>query len=356
MKLPRRGTRIVAFTTTAVVALGAAAVAEDVPVTTAVVNGMRGLAVTGVSAGAPVGTASLAFSTSTTQAPFGVVVTDLLYERKGYSVNATLSNLYKLGATGVSCDAEIPSAAFHVTYATKPSVTDIKAVVDPVLTFVDSDLNEDLLGLNTLLTDAVNLLGSTLTVTVDNVDAIIQEVATATALMTVSDGATSAFADPAAHPDCASSGATPPSSVLLQSGAPATLDAAQLDGIRNSLFDLANGADSTLTAAEAVGYGLLPTGSDLPGGDLYEATKAEILLVLQTNSLDGLVSATELETITGLVVSDLLATVTDLVTSLIGQSGVYPNLPVLNINRDPLVYGDPTTGTYHGVMTVTLSE
>lgn len=358
MKLPRRAARIVAFTTTAVVALGAAAVAQEaVPVTVAVVNGMRGLTVTGVNTGgtAPLGTPSLAFGANATQAPFGLVVTDLLYDRKGYTVDAQLSNLYKLGASGVSCDASIPSAAFNVTYATKPSVTDIKAVLDPVLTFHDADLNEDLGGLNTLLTDAVAALGTTLTVTVDNVDAIIQEVATTTALMAISDGSAAAFTDASEHPDCQGSGANTPTTVPLQTGAPTTLDASQLTALRNSLFNAADANTSaTLTAAETVTAGLLPTGSDQPGGDLYEATKAEILLVLQANSLDGLVSATELETITGRVVTDLLAAATDLVTSLIGQSGVYPNLPILNLDRTK--DGDPTTGTYHGVMTVTLTD
>lgn len=357
MKLPRRPvTRVIALATAVVVVGGAAAVADTVPVTHSVVNGFRSLAVTGANG---TGTPSLAFNSTTTSAPFGIVVSDLMYERKGYSVNAVLSNLYKLEANGINCNAAIPSTAFDVTFDPVPTQGDVKAVLDTTLTFAEESIKEELLLADPTLGSVLSAITGDMPVTVSNVKGVVQEVVPsfATPLITVgNNGLGGSFTAQAAHPGCVGSGATPPTSVGLQTGTKNDPTAAELTALHTSVFNGANTSTAeALTVAEAIAAGLLPANADGSGGTLYEATKTTVKAAIDAQStLVGLVSEAELVTTTGYVVDELLATSGQLVLDLIGQTGVYTNLPKLNL--DTSKDGDPTTGAYHGVMTVTLVD
>lgn len=363
MKLPRRPLkRVIALTSAVAIIGGAAAIAETVPVTVAVVNGSRSLTVTGSDGTLPVGTPSLAFSGTGTKAPFGVVVTDALYDRKGYTVSATLSNLYKLDTAstgGVNCNAAIPASAFDITFDTRPPVSALKAVVDTLIDFEDDDIVGEVTTVDSTLAAILTTVGvTTIPVTVADVIAAAQEVDASgltTLLMGVTDGAGGTFTGQASHPTCLKpAGAI--TSVPLQVGTPNNPTLAEIDALRDTLYTSVTGdLAADLTSTTALAEGLIPPGSDLPGGDMYEKTKLAVDAALDgILALAGEVTEEELDAITALVVDDLVAQLADLALTLIGQSGVYPNLPELNL--DTAKAGDPTTGTYHGVMTVTLLD
>lgn len=360
MKIPQRPlARVIALTTAVVVVGGAAAVADTVPVTHSVVNGFRSLAVTGSNGTAPVGPPSLTFNSTTASAPFGIVVSDLMYERKGYSVNAVLSNLYKLDADGINCNAAIPSTAFGVTFDPVPTQGAVKAVLDTTLTFVEESIKEELLAADPMLSSVLSAITGDLPVTVPGVKGVVQEVVPsfATPLISVgNDGLGGSFTAQSEHPGCVGSGAASPTSVGLQTGAKNDPTALELTALHADIFDGANTSTTeALTVAEAMAAGLLPTGADSTGGTLFEATKTAVKAVIDAEStLVGLVSDAELLATTDAVVDGLLATSGQLVLDLIGQTGVYTNLPKLNL--DTAKAGDPTTGAYHGVMTVTLVD
>lgn len=328
--------------------LGGAAMADSstVPITLGVVNGSRALHVTGVDGAAATGPATLSFGPDRLSAPFGVVVTDVAYDRAGYDVSATLSNLYKLGADGVHvCEASVPATGFSIDFLTPSSrLAGTEAVVEPFLTFTDTDLTSDLLALFPALS-----LTETLTVSVEDVAGLVQDGLDSTeVLMGVSDGTVGdAFATAASHPTCGGGSATP-DSVVLQSGAPASPD---LSTVTTAVFDGA-ATDTVLTPTEAITGGLLPTGSDVEGGHLWEATRSALAIVLADAGITLVDS--ELDSLTDAVVPDLVAGATDLVLSLIGQTGVYTNLPSLQLSESAV--SDATTGLYHGVMTVTIVD
>lgn len=328
--------------------LGGAAMADtsSVPLTLGVVNGSRTLQVTGADGAAATGPASLSFGPNRLSSPFGVVVTDLTYDRAGYDVSATLSNLYKLGADGThDCAASVAATGFSVGFTDPTSrLAGVQAVAEPFLTFRDTDITEDLLGLG-----LVSSLSSTLSVTVESVAGLVQDsLDTTEILMNVTDGtAGDSFSAAAAHPSCGG-GAGTPDSVVLQSGAPASPD---LSGLTGSVFSGA-AIDTVLTPTEAITGGLLPTGANVNGGHLWEATRSALAVVLADAGITLLDS--ELDTLTDAVVADLVAAASDLVLSLIGQTGVYTNLPSLQLSETAVA--NATTGLYHGVMTVTIVD
>lgn len=357
MKLPRRPLKRVATLTTAVVVVaGAAAIADTstVDVTLGVVNGERSLAVTGVDGlGAPVGAPNLAFGSTSTSAPFGVVVTDLAYKRTGYSVSATLSDLHRLSTTGVvdcTAGAEVPSDAVSVSFDALPGVTDVFAQVEPFLTYTDDAADN----VNSLLTLSL----ASLPVTVADFAGFVQELdASGLTLMTVTDGAGGTFTASDDHPDCGTGAAG--TAVALQDGATAE---PSLSGLTTTLFDSIESdvdADAVIDVAETLAADVLPDTADdagtvtSDGGILWEATRDALTVVLADAGIT--ITDPQLVSLTTDVVADLkVASTLDLALSLVGQSGVYPNLPVLNIDRAKTE--GKASGLYHGVMTVTLVD
>lgn len=310
-------------------------------VSVAVVNGLRSLNVTGTSpvSGLPVpgtGPAALALGPTATQAPFGVVVSDLQYSRVGYDVAATLSDLYKVdpaAAGGYDCATKLESSQFAVNYANLLANSGAKALVDPVLTFTGTvPINLSLL---------TGLLSGTPTVPVQGV---VQDVTTSLSMMGVTNGVGGAFTNQGAHPVCGLA-ATTPTSVPLQAGTPQNPD---LTGLASQLLDLANGSDTVLTLTEAVTAGLLPPEADDIGGPVWTSLRSTLqaldlasplATILNLNGLTDSVFAT-------------LSTTAAPVLNLVGQTGVYQNVPNLVLTPNSAT----PAGVYRGSMLVTLTD
>lgn len=355
--------RVLGLTVASVVLAAATALADTatVPVSLGVVNGARVLQVTGTdTAGLPAGPAAFAFGPNTTSAPFGVVVSDAMYERTGYEVTATLSDLIMVDEdTGdLRCGTTVPAGALEVLHAAALDPADVDGVVESLLTFHAEDIRADVDGALTGVGAVLDVtLPSVMPVTVPSVPGAVQDLSSLPGavvddltFMTVSGGLGGPFADAAVHPRCPGSGDATATAVPLQDGTPNTPD---LTAVRTAIFDAA-ATDTSLDAPEAIAAGLLPPGSDVPGGVLYEATKSAIAQSLAEAGIDGAVIESIIDTVTGSVIDDLTATTTDLVLDLIGQTGVYANVPTLSV--DPEQVSDAATGLYHGVMTVTLVD
>lgn len=353
MKLPRsRATRLAALTVASLVAVGAGAVADTLSVNLLSVNGTRMLHLTGASLAGP---ATLSFnSTTALSAPFGVVVTDAAYARRGYDVEATLSNLYPLGADGnLACTADpVPSGAFALDPGSSVSTTDPAALVQSVLTFTDDDIVanvNDILGTGTLT--------GTIALTPAPVTGLLRELSETEldglSLMTVTPGANVVtLTAPDAHPGCpaqAPAEGAPITAVPLQGAETATPD---LSALATSALGTAAGGDAVLTPTEAIANEHLPANAVTPNeGDLWHATRQALVATLDS-AVQLLLGSDGLDTLTTSVVADLEAT--SLVFDLVGQTGVYASVPSLDFAPDAA--GDPKTGLYHGVMTVTLTD
>lgn len=317
------------------------------PVTLANVQGQRVLQVTGSDL---TGHASLAFGQNTTEAPFGVIVTDIAHSRTGYDVEATLSDLYKIDpakTNGFDCTEAVASSSFSVGFGAVPVFDpEIAATLESLLTFTGETAN---------LTGGVFTLLDTLgidEVTAD-VQGVVTDLASSVPLMNVSDGDNTstgpAFTNPAAH-DCDPTPGATPSSRFLQTGDTASVAASTFVSDFFDLLDGADGstADNIATVAEVIDAGILPAGADESGGQLYEATKAELESLLAGAELGTL----SLDDITAAVVDVMTTLETDIVLDLVGQSGIYANVPKLIYDPDP----NAVTGLYHGTMTVTLTD
>lgn len=341
-------------------AAGAFADTSTVPVTLGVVTGQRTLQVTGSDGTSVGGPVNLAFGNTGSRAPFGTVVTDVTYDRVGYHVYAELSDLYPLvGAGQVDCAATpIGSGAFDVSGVSDLATTDADAVLESLLDLTDGDITDDLTGAITAalpggtgaipvqITDAPGLIESVR----DDFGGAVITALDALTLMNRTTAAGGAFGSQDAHPTCGG-GATTPDKVYLQHAAANT--AVDLTALTDAIFAAA-ATDSNLDPAEAAGAGLLPPGSTAPGGSLYEATESAVRNALIDLGVAPAIVDADLATVTGNVVTDLVATSSDLALSLVGQTGVYPAVHTLNLDRTAI--GTPTTGTYHGVMTVTLVD
>lgn len=317
------------------------------PVTLANVQGQRILQVTGNDLTGP---ASLAFGKNGTEAPFGVVVTDIAHTRTGYDVTATLSDLYKMDPTetnGYDCNNSVASSRFSVGFGTTPAYApEIAATLESLLTFTGETADLDAGLVKTLLLDA----------NISEVDAVVQgvvtDLATSVSLMDVTDGdngTAPAFDNPAAHA-CNETPSATPSSRFLQTGATTSASGTTFD---DDFFGLLDGADSTpedgeATVDEVVAAGVLLTGTDQQNGQLYDATKAELTSLLGGVDLGTL----SLDDITAEVVAVMTTVKADIVLDLVGQSGIYANVPKLIYDPDP----NAVTGLYQGTMTVTLTD
>lgn len=365
MKLPRRrSTRVAALTVLSLVAVGAGAVADtsQIGVGVGVVNGMRSLHVTGTDF---TGSTNLAFRNGSLAAPFGVMVTDVAYSRAGYDVTATLSDLYRLdGSTddGYDCTTRIESKDLSLDFTGLGQLAGTAAFIEPIMDFAGSFSVQELLDLGLLdLADLTTLdLVATdeLAVSVADVQGLLDEALYGSPLMAVSNGVNAApeFTAPAPHACAATAGAT---SRNLQAGETVAPTAAQLDSLTSTVFGDAAGVDATLTVAEAtVPDGLLDPGADEDGGILWDATQTAILNTLAAEGIsldlsDATVVA-DLDALTTSVIGGLTSTLAEFALAVVGQTGNYRNLPVLQLSETAVA--DVPTGLYHGVMTVTLAD
>lgn len=314
------------------------------PVTLANVQGQRILQVTGNDLTGP---ASLAFGKNSTEAPFGVVVTDVAHTRTGYDVTATLSDLYKMDPTdptGYDCNNSVASSRFSVGFGTTPTYApEIAATLESLLTFTGETADLDTGLVKTLLIDAG----------ISEVTAVVQgvvtDLATSVSLMDVTDGAngaTPAFDNPAAHA-CNETPPATPSSRFLQTGATTSATGATFADDFFGLLDSTT-VDGDATVDEVIAAGVLLTGTDQQGGQLYDATRAELASLLNGVDLGTL----SLDAITAEVVAVMTTVKADIVLDLVGQSGIYANVPKLIYDPDP----NAVTGLYQGTMTVTLTD
>lgn len=310
---------------------------ESAPVTVAALSGERGLTLTGADTAGLVGAGpvSLAFNENSLSSPFGVVVTDATYSRVGYQVDATLSNLYRVtpgaGTNGFDCTGtRIDSSQFSVDFLNFDSLVaqlqrDVEGVLEPTVTFLASETDlEALLGITLDGDETVSVVGNTITRTLNDLS-----------FMTVTDGANdpNTFDVADAHPTCGEGGAATP--LVLQNG---TKNEPSLDAV---VTDLSAGV---VSVGDAIAAGLLPTGADSgPDGSVWVATQ-NLLETLMDPLLvtDPLVDS---------VVAGL--TLDDIALDILGQSGAYANVPRLNLTEGAT---EVTTGLYHGVLTVTLTD
>lgn len=368
MKLPLRPLkRVVALTTAVVVVAGAAAGADtsSIGVGVGVVNGMRTLHVTGTDFA---GSTNLAFRNGTFSSPFGVMVNDIAYSRAGYDVTAILSDLYRLdGSTddGYDCTSLIASKDLSLRFPTAAGdPTGTAAFVEPIMDWagaftvqnvIEAGLIDslDLVELDLLATDV-------LTVTVADIQGLLDEALYGSLLMQVSNGENTAsdFTAPASHA-CAGD-AVSPTSRNLQRGATVEPTQTQLDELTSTTFATAAGIDEILTVAEGtVPDGLLDGGADEEGGILWDPAQTAILGALAGAGItfDDVTEATvaaALDTLTTNVIADLTGGLADFTLAVVGQNGNYRNLPILDLAETAVA--DVPTGLYHGVMTVTLSD
>lgn len=356
MKLPRqtlrRGGVLAVVTATA---LGATAFADTLSVTLVNVRGARTLHVTGATPGStgvdPTlgGPAALSFGPGDASAPFGVMVTDVAYDRKNYHVEATLSNLYPLDSTtGLTCSAPVPAGAFTVDRGTYANTTDPAALVQSILDFANPDISANVSALidTSLLTTA---LPSPLALSVPDVAGLTRQLSTTDlSWMTIAPGdGNNTFTAADAHPGCAGSGegGTP---VELQTGATDDTDLPGLDTLATTELGSVISTTDTMTRDH------LPadaTTTDV--GVLWIETREALVATLSAEVLT-LLGTDGLDTLTDSVVADTDTVPTDLDYSLIGQTGIYATVPTLIFNPDAA--GNPATGIYHGVMSVTLME
>lgn len=335
--MSRHPLRLAAVTALFVLTGAYAAVAQSsesstVDVTT--IDGTRSLNVTTLS-GANFGSTELG---PNGEVPFAVNVTDVLYDRTGYQVTSTLTDLYAVTESGLDCGTSVPASEFSVGFLADPTqVTDVLGLVDSSLTFT-GDLTS--LGLG-----ALGLTDTTLTTTVDQIS--LQDLAQgggpfegleALLPMTTEAGAGGTFAAAATHGECGG-GSGSPTDVLLMSGdVQNELDLTTwLTSGLDTVFTTAAG-DGVLTPAEAVTAGLVEQ-------SVVESAVRDALIAL---GADGTAIT---QTIIGDVLGVISADALDLGT-LLRQSGVYTTLAELQASALDS-YG---AGTFRGTMTVTLVD
>lgn len=361
MKTRLKRASIGALAVLVVFGAGAFAQTSSPTVTVAVATGARLLSVTGGTidgtTGLPTGPANLSFNgTSPTASPFGVTVTDVAHSRIGYEVDATLTNLYRLDPDAVLasdrfiCGDRIDSSAFTVGFATSAyQLQDqIAALVRSNLTFSDDvadNLGVPSSSLTQLTVQVADWVGEKSTTYVDDLGNTVT-----LPLMDVADGAGGAFTQRASHQcdPAAGLGSTVATEVGLQAGTlPSSVDTS---GLASYLYDQANATTTeALTPIEAIAGDLLAPNSDQPGGALYDDTRSTLQAIVNTLGL----AVGDLDALTADVVAELLAT-SDPVLDLLGQTGVYANVPQLELL--PGATTGKTTGLYQGTMTVTLTD
>lgn len=328
-------------------------------VTVTVVDGTRVLQVSDVdSAGTapdPTGSATLAFREDSTSVPFGVSVTDVAYSRVGYSVTAMLTNLHPYDAVNDQFDCTDPdhisSGSFSLDFVSNAAdalLDDVSAHVEPTVNFVVTASE-----LNTILGPLLGTVTVSGDQTVTTVGTLVHDVTSSSALMAITDGTAGlAFDNPATHA-CGTGDDSTARQRVLQTGTP---DDSPASTLASNLFaaakddDGTDGDADTVNPTEAIGDGWFLTGADESGGEIWNETET----VLQNLLVDLLGTSTGLtDAIIADTVSELDASVAP-VLDLLGQTGAYVNVPMLNL--DTAALDGKTTGVYQGTMTITLTD
>lgn len=291
------------------------------------------------------GQALSALNLSSGATGFIAKVVDSNYANNGFTVQATMSNLYGFNtATNTwNCAQKVPSSA--VSLASSSGLLDVNGLLSSVTpNFV---LNGDL---STVLSSILGLLTSGTTVTNAPVTGLVQNLtqsnltggltgdlvgSTLSGLtglpINLATGAGGAFTNPAADPTGANCGVT---------GTNATNDpimngTANPLGLVSDVQALLNSLTNTLSSTLITG-GFLDTNAVM--NEVSSVLSAPLsLLSPLTSSIEGTLTAT-------------LANV-PLVSSLTSQSGNYSATPKMTVNTS----GVPA-GSYRGTLTVTLAD
>lgn len=262
-------------------------------------------------------------------AGFVTGVTDANYSNFGYSVQSTMTNLYKVSGTNTyDCSDFIPSSAVSVVESGALDLTNIAATVQPAFNLAGTILNTIPLPASTPLIGAAkgfsasDLLGSTAGALTDIADGALSGLPVKAAL---GIGSTATpYTTPAAFAlgaGCSTTG-TPTANPLLSGQ---SNNAGVKSVVTNTLTTLGGG---TITAGTLV-------------GQTYTTVDAVKSLVAP---LVGGLGA-----LAGLNIAPLTATVTGL--QQLTQSGSYQVSPTLKVNVPAAA-----SGNYTGVMTVTLTD
>ena len=267
--------------------------------------------------------------------PFRVRVVDSAMDRAGFSVSATMTNLYKAEGSAVDFTTAIPSSELSVGYATSPvSAKDVTALVQPVYDLgatISGTLCTTIQALQVLngiapdcLIDLQDVTGKLQTVP------LTADLSSLPSLPLVPQVGESGFFDNPAFAGVAATaprptGAPPATSKRLVQGTPLTTEAV-LGRIQTAL----NGAVATQPLAGKVDTTVVTS-------LLRDELTGDVFKELSTSEVQQLVNALT-ATLNGLDPANIL-----------GQSGTYLSFPVLNVKVPD---GTPK-GDYKGTLVVT---
>ena len=259
--------------------------------------------------------------------PFRVRVVDDAFDREGFQVTASMTNLYRADELGnVDYDLDdIASADVSLGSVASPSALDVKAVVQPVLDTVTTLTNPvicNLLGFTPLVLNdgcTINtndIVGKVVEVTapqdllnqLPKLPLVPQPVTTGPFTNAEYGSGTVGFADPTPS-------ALEPTSLQVLGGDASPVDLSALTTLVDALSDTALIDPATL---------LTQLGQTLPLGSLLPAQVAELL-------------AATTATVNTLTLSNILS-----------QTGTYVSLPTLNVNSAGAEAGD-----YKGTLVIT---
>lgn len=321
------------------VGMGSGALAQSITVEAQVVGGTRTHALKTLSGN---DLTAVTFG-STGSFPFLSDVTDVQYDRAGYQVTATLSDLYAWDGAEFECGTKLDASAVSLGWVVDPtSVTDVAALPSTAW-----DLTGELDGA------LVTLLGATGT-TVSVTDLAGQEVDQAlegvfdgledSLPVQVDTGTGGAFTQPAPHSTCEPTPADPATVHSIQEGSPSDLTAL-FDWVTDEVTSAADlDTSGDITGTELVDSGLVDD------ADLADAVRQALADIgVDLGLLDSLLSS---GTLAMEDIYELLTATLDPITSLLGQTGTYVATPELSLS----VPGGVPGGTYRGTMTVTLLD
>lgn len=315
-----------------VVALGAAAVAPagaqvDVDVAVDNVGGSRALHVEDLAGQS---LSELDFGNARSL-PFRVRVVDTTMDRTGFSVSASMTNLYFDDGGSLDFDDSIGSANVSVDDAADPlNVQGSQALVEPVYDTVSTITDSTICSILSLV-----MVGGACTINVSDVTGELQTVDLPVDLNDLSglpllpqDPQNGAFTNPSfdgvGATDPAASGAPAATTYQLISGSPVS-DLAVLTNVENELNTLLSG----LTITQKIDSGVLTSALRDEVGVVWD-----LLSAAQVTTVVNSTSAT-LQSLTG---ADLLA-----------QAGTYLSFPELDLT----VPDNASGGTYRGTLVVT---
>ena len=291
------------------------------------------------------GQALSALNLSSGTTGFIAKVVDANYANNGFTVQATMSNLYgyNAGTNTFNCAQKVPSSAVSLNSAS--SLLDVNGLLSSVTpNFV---LNGNL---STVLSSILGLLGGSPTVTNAPVTGLVQNLtqgnltggltgdlvgSTLSSLtglpISLGTGTAGAFTNAAADPSGASCGGTGANATNV----PIMNGTANPLGLVNDVQALLDSLTNTLSSTLVTG-GFLDTNAVMNEVSTVLSTPLSLLSTL-TGSIEGTLTAT-------------LANV-PLVSTLTSQSGNYSATPKMTVNTS----GVPA-GSYRGTLTVTLAD